>query len=82
MARHSAQGVHGLPGETGQAVSDSFASVPLGAALPGAAEPWHTCRLDYSLTGTACGVGAVSGVGIVAVVGGVTPFLKGKSSSE
>ena len=38
--------------------------------------------LFYSLTGTADGVGAVSGVGIVAVVEGVTSFLNGKSSSE
>ncbi len=38
--------------------------------------------LIYSLTGTAYGVGVVSGVGIVAVVGGVTPFLNGRSSNE
>ena len=59
-------------------------AAPARAALRGAceAEPWHTCLLGCSLTGTAYGVGMASGVGIVAVVGGVTLFLNGKSSSE
>jgi hypothetical protein len=45
-------------------------------------EPWRTCQAGYPLTGTAYGVGVVSGVGIVAVVGGAVPFLNGRSSSE
>ena len=45
-----------------------------------AAEPWHT-RL-YSLAGMACGVGVGSETGTVAALGGVTPFLNGRSSSE
>lgn len=53
-----------------------------------AVEPEHVSRqvpsalFFYSLTETACGAGAVSGVGIVAVGEGVPPFLKGRSSSE
>ena len=48
----------------------------------GAVEPWHTYLSSHSLAGTVRGVGEVSGVGIVAVVGGNTPFLKDKSDSE
>lgn len=38
--------------------------------------------LDYSLIGTACEFGVVSGVGVAIVAAGVEPFLNGKSSNE
>ena len=53
-----------------------------------AVEPERVSRQDppallfYSLTGTACGFGVASGVGVATVAAGVEPFLNGKSSSE
>ena len=52
-----------------------------------AVEPECVSRQDppallfYSLTGTACGVGVCSGVGVATVAAGVVPFLNGRSSS-